>query len=525
MRRARSGWRQAWSWRACRWSLAGLTLAGAGCALWNPSTATTSVPVAIAPPAAQAAPDALAAAATAPTPSTTDSKVVQASAQLPAPTAVLAPKHATPARAAPVPPPTLLPIGIDTVFRLAEEQNAQVSLARARLNEALGEKDVAHDKWIPEIYAATGYYRHEGGILAPDGTFVHSSFGAMFSGLEIAGRINVQEYAYAQVNAQRAVLQQKGEVSRITSETLLDACNTYIDLLAARSGEAVAHDIEKRLQSLLDRAQKVLLVEKSAEFDVARIQAELDAEKRTIYSLDEQAKAATYKLNYLLGLDPCTELVPVDNRLVPFDLIDATPPVCDLITQALTTGPGVQEMEQLLTLIHQSIEKSKGPGRLLPSVQFGVAEGAFNGGPGDDTRWDNRLDLGVQAGWSLTQLLTKCDRDKVTNAKVAEAHLAYQDLRGKLAAGVQEARESVLTGRDQIRMSERQMDDAGKAYNLADKRLQNALPGASSDTVLAIDSLARAQVNYINSTSAYDKAQLRLMILMGPQSVIPCVGH
>jgi outer membrane protein TolC len=185
----------------------------------------------------------------------------------------------------------------------------------------------------------------------------------------------------------------------------------------------------------------------------------------------------------------------------------------------------VQEMEELLTLIHQSIERSKGLERLLPFVQIGAAEGAFVGGPGDDEHTDNRLDLGVQVGWNLTNLLTRCDRDKVISARAAQAHLAYQDLRGKLAAGVQEAREAVLSGRDQIRMAEAQMDDAGKAYGLAHKRMENKVGDASADTALAIDSLARAQVNYINSTSAYDKAQLRLMILMGPESAIHCLPH
>lgn len=502
--------------------LAGLALLGPGCMLTRTSGSVDANPRAATAAVAPDAPGAPAAAAGA------GGTVVQASAEAPAPTAVVPSKsplqlpEAAPAPAACCAP---VPIGIDTVFHLAEDQNAQVGVARARLHQALAEKDVAADKWIPEIYAATGYYRHEGGILNPDGTFVHSSFGALFSGLELAGRINLQEYAYAQVNARRNILQQKGELSRVTSETLLDASNTYIDLLAARTGQAIAHDIEKHLQDVFERAQKYESVEKAGAYEVARVQAELDGERRAIYTLEQQAKAAAAKLNYLLGLDPCTELIPVDNRLVPFELIDANRQCCDLVNQALATGPGVEEMEQLLALIHESIEKSKGPGRLLPSFQFALAEGAFNGGPGDDTRWDNRFDIGVQAGWNLTQLLTRRNREKVTDAKVEQAHFAYQDLRGKLAAGVQEAQAAVLGGRDQIRMAEQQMDHAGKAYNLAHVRLTNAVPGASGDVVVAIDALARAQVNYVNSTSAYDKAQLRLMILMGPQAAIPCVTH
>src|SRR5262249_35103631 len=39
--------------------------------------------------------------------------------------------------------PKVLAINLDTIFRLAEEQNAQVALARARVQEACAEKSVA----------------------------------------------------------------------------------------------------------------------------------------------------------------------------------------------------------------------------------------------------------------------------------------------------------------------------------------------------------------------------------------------
>ena len=162
----------------------------------------------------------------------------------------IVPRVDTPER--PAAPPTAhemshaLPIGLDTVFRLAEEQNPQVALARARVREAYAEKEVA-SRWLPDIYVGTAYYRHEGGIQNEDGTLTHSSTAAMFAGLEIDGKLDVREFAYQKVNAQRKVWQQRGELSRVTSETLLGAASTYIDLLTARTGEAIAREIEGKL--------------------------------------------------------------------------------------------------------------------------------------------------------------------------------------------------------------------------------------------------------------------------------------
>src|SRR5438477_6316071 len=68
-------------------------------------------------------------------------------------------------------------INLDTVLRLAEGQNAQIALARARVQEAYTQKDVAANSWLPAINVGPAYYRHEGGIAFEDGTLIHSSFG------------------------------------------------------------------------------------------------------------------------------------------------------------------------------------------------------------------------------------------------------------------------------------------------------------------------------------------------------------
>jgi outer membrane protein TolC len=250
---------------------------------------------------------------------------------------------------------------------------------------------------------------------------------------------------------------------------------------------------------------------------VARIQAEVDGQEQTIAKIHAQAAGAQAKLLYLLGLDPATQLVSVDRRLVPFDVVDASPPTPMLVNQALTTGPGIQEMEGLLGLIQDSIERSKGASKYLPIFELRMAEGAFGAGPGDTMNWDNRWDLGVQARWNLTETVTVRDRQRVARAKIQQAQLAYQDLRGKLTAGVQEARETIVNGREQIADAERQVHNANRAFDLSDLRLREAFqPTSFSESLLAYESLARAQMNYISAISSYDKAELRLMVLLGP---------
>ena len=482
----------AWRQCVCRWGGAGLALLGLACA--SGALAQSAPPT----PAAQGS---------------TGSGGSLPPAEPPSLPAAAEKDMPTPAQE--VKP---LPINLDTVLRLAEGQNTQIAIARARIREACAEKAVASYSWLPSLNVGTTYYRHEGGnVLDGNGTFTHSSFGTLFGGADLYAHLDLKEAVFQQVNAERKVRQQQAELSRVSSETLLDASATYIDLLAARTGEAIARSLEKDLQDLLGRAEKLASAEPGARIQVASVQAQIRGVQRSSADLREQANRAAAKLAYVLGLDPCAiELIPVDEQLVPFDLVDVTPPVCDLVAQALRTGPGIREMERLLALIDQSMARARGPGRYIPIFEARALEGAFGTGPGDDMRWDNRFDFAVQVRWNLTELVTACDRQRVFQAQAAQARLAYQDLRGKLTAGVQEAREVIVSGRDQIRLAQDQIRAAREFHDLSEQRYRNQVPGSSySEVLLSLQTLASAQGNYVNVLRDYDKAQLRLLVLLG----------
>src|SRR5262249_38689178 len=155
-------------------------------------------------------------------------------------------------------------------------------------NEAYAEKRLADTRWLPDVYAGTAFYRHEGGIQSFEGPLIRSSTGAMFSGVEINSQLDLRDYAFQKVNAQRQIWQQRGELSKVTSETLLEAANAYIDLLTALTGEAVARDIEKNLRELLDNAEKLANTEPGAQVEVARIKAELRGQQQVFIKVHSQ---------------------------------------------------------------------------------------------------------------------------------------------------------------------------------------------------------------------------------------------
>ncbi|MBL8797953.1 MAG: TolC family protein [Planctomycetia bacterium] len=410
-----------------------------------------------------------------------------------------------------------VPISLETVLRLAEDQNPQLALARARVAEANAACDLAQ-RWLPDIYIGTGYYRHEGGIQLEDGTLIRSSTGANLNGLDIHGRLNPKEIAFQRISAQRKVLQQKGELSKLTNENLLDAANTYLDLLTVRTGEAIARDMLKDLEDLANQAEKRAEAEPAARVEIARVRAEIAGRQQNIRKLRAQGEAAGAKLIYLLGLDSCSLLVPVDEEIIPVNLVDATPPVCELIDRAMAGGPGIEELQGMVNLVEDAIARSKGPVRFMPSVELRMTEGAFGAGPGSVLDYENRWDMALVFRWNLTDLATRHDRQRVADAQRQQAHLAYHDLRTKLTAGVRESRESILSGVEEIQLGKEQIKHARSARQLAKERVEKNIPGSSvSEVLLSLQSLAMAQLGHLNAIREYDRAQLRLMLLIGCQ--------
>jgi outer membrane protein TolC len=419
-------------------------------------------------------------------------------------------------RPVPVPEAEVVPIGLDTVLRLAQDKNGQLQIARTRLGAAQAGQDVAKLAWIPRISAGPSYYRHEGGIQDFQGNLVHSSYGAIFAGMAVRGQFDPRDIAFQRVDAERKVRLQQGELSKLTSETLLDAAGTYLDLLAARAGEVLALEIEKLLTDVLAQADALAKVDPGMGIEVERVEAELRGHRMILRKVREGAAGAGAKLAYLLGMDPACVVVPIETHLVPLDIVDANSPAQAIVDKALTNGPGVRELEGLLRMIDRTRNSANGPGRWIPVLEMTLNEGAFGAGPGASLSWDNQLNINVNLRWNLTEALTAKERRRQADLTATQAQLGYQDLRAKLTLGVTEAREAIRSGIDQTALAQEQVRHAQKSYQLSASRLKETIKGRSpSEVLMAIRTLGAARLQYITTVRDLNKAQIRLLVLTG----------
>lgn len=412
-----------------------------------------------------------------------------------------------------------VPICLDTVLRLAQDQNGLVRLARERVAEAYAEQDLAAKRWLPDVSLGMGWWRHDGGIQDFVGNLLETHYQGALAGMELRGKFDMRDVVFQRLEAERKVRQQQGELSRFNCEQLLDAASTYVDLLAAQAAMAIAVEAEAKLQRLLTQTKRLEKIDQGVRIEAARVEAELGAQKILTRRLHEGARAAEAKLVYLLGLDPASDLIVLERHLVELRLVDVKQSAEALVETAMRQGPGVQETEAILGLLEDMRAKGESPLHWLPTLEMRMGEGAFGAGPGGRMDWANRWDLGLQARWNLTELLTGRERKRLADLKIQQAHVSYHDLRGKLALAVHEAREAAHSNKDQFAVAVRQIQHAEEAYNLSDLRLRENIKGRSpSEVLLAIRSLVGARLSYLNAIRDYDKAQFRLFVFTGAAS-------
>jgi outer membrane protein TolC len=407
-----------------------------------------------------------------------------------------------------------LPISLDTVLRLAEDQNPQLAIGREKLCQTQLERQLVDKAWLPDVYVGTAYQRHEGGIQNFDGTLVQSSYGSLFAGVEIHSELDLREATYKKVNAERLLWQARGELSKATHEQLLETSTAYIDLLTAHEGAVTANRIGGYVEQLRASAAKAADNEPALKALAQGLEGALAAHQQAGLKLHQQAAAASAKLSYLLGLDMHTVLVPVDQQLVQLDLVPGNPPVEELVHEALQNGVGVAEMEGLLATIQQGIAQAQGPGKWMPVLEMRVLEGGFGAGPDATMDWANRFDLGLQARWNLTEFLTAKERSRLAMSRMQQVQLTYDDLKGRLTLGVREAHEASRSGLVQIQQANRAVERAAEAYKLASIRLADKNKNYA-EVVQTLRALEVAEASRLQTLNDYDKAQLRLRLLLG----------
>lgn len=320
---------------------------------------------------------------------------------------------------------------------------------------------------------------------------VHESQIALDAALQSCMPEMLRKDTFKKSVAEATVWRRRVELRQKEYEILQDAANTYCDWQTALRGEAVARALQKYQEKLLERSRKLAASEKPVQVVVESIETAVQGQQQYIVRTHQQAEALAAKLAYLMGMDGA--ILTTAETLEAINRVDTSVSVAVLVRQAQDNGPGVQEMQGLIASIQQSIAEA---GR-------------------------------AQRCCCRTGAPMICGRLQMAESQLQQAQLSLLNIQLKLRAGVVDAFTAILSGREQIDLASRAIDHAKETYRIMDLRVTEESPEAASrnktyEGVLnSIRQLSQADSNYLTAVNDYNKAQLRLLLMLGTYTNCP----
>lgn len=350
--------------------------------------------------------------------------------------------------------PNAITVDFDAVMRLTFERNADILVARERVNESQIALDSALQSCLPEM---------------------------------------LRKDIFKKPAAEATVWRRRIELRKTESDALQDAASTYFDWLTALGGEEVARDLLTKEEKLLDLARKFAQNEPPAQVVVEAIETAVNGQRQYVLHTHQQSEAAAAKLAYLMGKNDSA--LTTTETLQPINRIDTSVASEVLVQQAQENGPGVRELQGLMV-----------------SLQRSIAEACR-----------------AQRRCARTGAPLVCGRLQMAQSQLQQAQLGLLRLQLQLRAGVEEAFTAIRSGREQLELASKAIDHARETYRLMEKRLppnespQQVMSNKTFDGVLnSIRQLAQAQANYLTVVSNYNKAQARLLIILGTYTRANC---
>ena len=426
---------------------------------------------------------------------------------------------------------------------LALENNRQIALAQARLDEATAGRGVAFGAFLPQVSASGTYTRlgtvSEFTLMTPKyakfpfrvyDPATHQLIGVTDSIPIIAGAdtVNlklgsannasitgtVQQTIFTwgkHLNAYRMSglnldLQQQA-AAQARSQVRVDATSGFYQALLARKTVGVMNDALRQLKGHVGQVQSLYDNGMATKLDLMKATLGLQQMEAQVSQIENGAELAQAALLNTLGLDPGTP-VSFAEELVPdtmtADLDQAT-------KRALERRPELLQLRDAARMAGLAVGISKTAN--LPTA-FAQANGYYKNPVGFTPGWGTDWNATVGISMPLFTGLANVNKLKQAQARERQARvglaLAEDGIRLDVHASVlslnQEARNRAY--------QQKNVEVAEAALGLAEQRFQNGLL-TNLDYMDSELALTQARVAYLNALANYQIAKARLQKAVG----------
>ncbi len=428
------------------------------------------------------------------------------------------------------------PIDLESALRLAGVDNPQIRLARERVLEAVGVRQLAAAQFLPTLNAGTNLNHHQGPVQQSSGEILKVNRDSLYLGIgagavgsgtvNIPGVVwsaNVADVWYNALAAKQIVQQRRFESEAVQNAMLLRVASAYLELLRATGRYAVAIQTREEAREVARVTGNFAKTGKGRQSDADRAATEFEQRQADVVQAEGDTQTSSARLCQMLRLDPSIRLVPMERHVAPSGLVPEPIPLPELLAIALWQRPELRERQAAVRVALIDLRQKKML-PFAPTVLVGFSAGDFGGGSnriaatGEQPRFGSfagRTDVDVLMYWSLRNL-------GVGNAamiQLSKSQLRQQELReletlDQIRAEVASAQARVLARFGQIDTYEKAIKSSQNAFTQDLKRIING-EGLPIEVVDSLRLLGRSRFAYLDTIVDYNRAQFELYVALG----------
>ena len=401
-------------------------------------------------------------------------------------------------------------IDLPTALRLANAQNLDIQIARARLKEARANHESAGELFFPWISPGAVYRRHENRIQDVVGNIIDADKHSYTVGGGLTGQMDLGDAIYKSLTARQLVNAADHGLESQRQDSTLAAAQGYYDLAKAQAMVNVVKEalgISQEYQKQLHDAVAAGLAFKG---DELRVQTQTERYQITLRRALEQQRVAAARLAQVLHLDSSLELVSQESDLLPLTLVETNAPLHSLVQQALRARPELKQSQAFVTAAHDS-KNGAVYGPLIPSLGAQAFVGGLGGGKNDSPgNFGESEDYFVGLGWRIGPGgLFDSGRIHASKARLEAARLGGEKLRDEIIRQVVESHARAQSLFDQLATTKQNLATASETLRLTRERKQFGV-GAVLEDIQAEQELTRARSDYLDAVAEYNKSQYGL---------------
>ncbi len=442
----------------------------------------------------------------------------------------------------PAPPPNVLPIDLPYALRLVNAANPTIAMAQARVAQAYAVQRQAQVMWLPNLFLGGNphalaflptFYHHDGLLQNANGLVFTTTKNNFFFSAGATLEVQTADAVFMPRITRNISAAAEQRARAVSQDIQLDVALAYLDLLRAYGALAINDEALRKAEDMLrfaDIANRQGLGKTGADPNRARTEVEVRRQERL--RLQEQAAIASARLTQLLLVDPTVDLIPMDQTVLPLELVQTNCSLDDLLAVALTTRPELAEDQALIRAALERWRQEKWR-PLMPILQSFYYDGSFVGGKIGSTTGPlgvagGREDVLAQVSWEFRNFgLGNLYAARQNRARYNEAQARFLETQARVAA-------EVVASAKVVRQRERSLREAQSAVRNAEEmwrkleviRFGLGLPARQYDPLeplLAERALLEARMLYLDNVIEFNRQQFRLYWAMGqpPMNAVP----